>query len=199
MQIETQSTVGSSIFEADSDLFPVKVEPSSSGTLKIWTLDSGKYIGLASLTSSPTICKLMESTEVVLTATLVVPNARQRQYIQATLRIVIYGLMSEKHVVAKTLSDGDLYLQHPSLSECDTRVPYFNPQYFLRPGSHMPKLENLVISGRGKSGRGASDSLAEIERSRLLQVFESAYDPDSTFGIQPSSRLQSDLKEYVAS
>lgn len=135
----------------------------------------------------------------MLTANLVVPDIRQRKYIQATLRIVIYGLMSKKHVVAKTLPDGDLYLQHPSLSECDTRVPYFNPQYFLRPGSPMPKLENLVISNRGRSARGANDSLAEIERSRLLQVFESAYDPDATFGVRPSSRLQSDLKEYVVS
>ncbi|KAK1765266.1 SNF2 family N-terminal domain-containing protein [Phialemonium atrogriseum] len=196
--IETQSSIGSSI-ETDSDWLPVKVELSNQG-LKILRLGSGNHIGWASSTSSRVISQLAKKTKVVLTATLVVPdNRRQSQYIQATLRIIVYGFMSEKRAVAKILSDGDLYLQHPSLSECNGRVPYFNPQYLLRPGGSMPKLENLVISSQGRSGRGPSDFLAEIEKSRLLQVFESAHDPDATFRIRPSLRLQSSLKEHQIS
>lgn len=198
MQIQIPSTIGSSL-QADSDWFPVKLEPSNK-TLKILTLDSRNHVGLACSTSSPTICQLVGRTRVVLTATLVVPDdSRRSQYVRATLRIVLYGFMSEKRTVAKTLSDGDLYLQHPSLSECDGRVPYFNPQYLLRPGGSMPKLEHLMISSQSKSDRVAGDWLAEVEKSRLLQIFESAHDPDATFGIRPSLRLQSVLKEYVAS
>ncbi|SPO07053.1 related to helicase-like transcription factor protein [Cephalotrichum gorgonifer] len=64
----------------------------------------------------------------------------------------------------------------------------------------MPELENLVVSNRQRSSPGRnSDSLAELEKSQLLQIFESAHDPDATFGIRPSSRLQSVLKEHQIS
>ncbi len=130
---------------------------------------------------------------------MVPENHRELQYIQASLRIVLYGFMSEKQLVAKTLSDGDLYLQHPSPDECDRRVPYFNPQYLLRPGRSMPELESLNTPSPGRlSGNGRQGFLTEVEKSRLLQVFESAHDPNAKFNIRPSLRLQSALKEYVS-
>lgn len=195
MQLEIPATINSSA-ASDSDQFPVKVEPSSKA-LKILALDSGIQIGSGSLACSLAVCRLREKAKVVLTASVVVPAPRrQSQYIRATLRIVVFGFMSEEQAVAKTLSDGDLYLQHPSLSECDCQVPYFNPQYLLRPGGSMPKLEDLTISGRRRPVSGAHDTLSEVEKTQLLQIFESAHDPDATFGVRPSPRLQSVLKEY---
>lgn len=187
----------SSFSGKDSDRFSVNIHPSDSG-LRISTVDSGKHLGLASRNSWPAVRRLVEASGVVLTGTIKVLDNRHRlQYMQANLRVVIYGFMSEKQAVAKILSDNDLYLQHPSLSECDRRVPYFNPQYLLRPGGSMPALEDLKISGPGGSTHGGVDALTEVEKGHLLQIFESAHGPDTTSGICASPRLRSVLKEYV--
>lgn len=198
-QIETPPMMIKSSGEADTDWFPVKIE-TSGVALNVLTSDSVNHLGTAISKEAMAICALAKKHSLVLSATLVIPDARRRtQYIQATLRLVVYGHISEKQVVAKDLSDNGLYLQHPSLSECDSRVPYFNPQYLLRPGASMPELESLPISSqsRERSYHMLGDSLDEVEKSRLLQIFESAHDPDVAFGIHQSSRLQSTLKEYV--
>jgi len=187
-----------SLIEEDSDWFPVKVKLYDD-SLKLMAPESEICLGTASSRESLAICRIATRNRLTLRGTLVVPAARrQRQYLRATLRLVLYGHISDEEAVGKALSDNDLYLQHPSLTECDGRVPYFNPQYLLRPGASMPELENLMISGQEKSRRQAGDPLDEVERSRLLQIFESAHDPNATFGIHQSSRLQSTLKECVA-
>lgn len=171
----------------------------SNKGLKISAADSEECIGSAISGSCAAIHQLREQSSIVLTATALLPEShRQFQYVPAWLRIVLYGFMSEKQLVAKTLSDGDLYLQHPSLDECDRRVPYFNPHYFLRPGRTMPELASLRIPSPGRlSGTGSQDVLSEHDKRQLLQMFESAHDPKASFGIRPSPRLQSALKGYV--
>ena len=63
----------------------------------------------------------------------------------------------------------------------------------------MPELESLNTPSPGRlSGNGRQGFLTEVEKSRLLQVFESAHDPNAKFNIRPSLRLQSALKEYVS-
>lgn len=164
----------------------------------ISAVGSAKHLGLASRGSWPAVRRLVESSGIFLTGMIeVLDNRRRLQYVEATLRVVVYGFMSKKQTVAKTLSDNDLYLQHPSLSECDRRVPYFNPQYLLLPGGSMPALEDLKISGPGGVARGGADTLTEVEKSRLLQIFESAQGPDATSGVCVSPRLRSVPKACV--
>ena len=180
----------------DGSHFPVTAE-TSGNALKILDQVSMAQIGSASLSMSPVIVYLQERAKVSFTATIIAPeNGRQRQYVRATLRLIVFGFRSEGQTVAKTLSDGDLYLQHPSISECGSQVPYFNPQYFVRPGGSMPKLENLAIPSR-RPGGGTRDALTEVEKNRMLQIFESAQDPGAAFGVRPSLRLQTVLKEFV--
>jgi len=177
----------------------VKTE-TSSRTWKISDIETGAQIGSCPFSASLVLCQLQERAKVSFTATVMVNETRRpMQYGRATLRLIVFGFMLEKQVVAKVLSDGDLYLQHPSLSECGSRVPYFNPQYLVRPGGSMPKLESLTITRRTRSAAGTRDALTEIERNRMLQIFESAHDPDATFGICPSSRLQTVLKDHQLS
>lgn len=142
--------------------------------------------------------QLQERARVSFTATISVAETRQSwQYVCATLRLIVFGLMTEKQTVAKVLSDGDLYLQHPSLSECGSRVPYFNPHYLVRPGGSMPRLENLAITDPTRPTSRPRDALTKIEKDMMLQIFESAHDPEAVFGVRPSSRLQTALKELV--
>ncbi|KAL2132804.1 hypothetical protein VTI74DRAFT_3373 [Chaetomium olivicolor] len=198
--LELPSTITTSS-APDSAWFPVNVELCDK-TMQINTLDSGQHIGSVSLEYSAAIYQLREKAKVVLTATVLLPHDRNRhlQYVRATLRVVLYGFLSEKDTVARVLSDGNLHLQHPSADEHAGRVPYFNPQYLIRPGGSMPDLESLRIPSPARlSSTGLQTSLTEDERSWLLQVFESAHDPDATFRIRPSKRLQSTLKDHQIS
>jgi hypothetical protein len=195
MQLEIPATIDAS--SVDGSHFPVNAETFGK-SLKILDVESGTQIGSASMSMSSVLFHLQERAKVSFTATIILPETRrQSQYVRATLRLIVFGFMSEKQTVAKTLSDGDLYLQHPSLSECGSQVPYFNPQYLVRPEGSMPKLEDLVITSRSRSGGGTRDALTEVEKNQMLQIFESAQDPDAAFGVRPSSRLRTALKEFV--
>ncbi|KAH6845633.1 SNF2 family N-terminal domain-containing protein [Chaetomium sp. MPI-CAGE-AT-0009] len=198
--LELPSTITTSS-APDSAWFPVNVELCEKA-LRIKTFDSGQHMGSVSSEHSAAIYQLWENAQVVMTATVLFPHPcnRDLQYIRATLRVILYGSLLENDTVAKILSDGSLHLQHPSADEYTGRVPYFNPQYLLRPGGSMPDLESLRIPSPAKlSSTGLQTSLTEDQRNRLLQVFESAHDPDATFRIRPSKRLQSVLQDHQIS
>lgn len=123
------------------------------------------------------------------------PDIWPISYIRSPIRIIVYGLFSEMNAVAHLLSEGKLYLQHPSAGEYDLSVPYQNPHYLLRPGASMPSLEKLSISASSDITRSTTCDLTVFEKARYLQVFESVVDTDKAYGIVPSTRLKSVLKE----
>ncbi|KAK0617623.1 SNF2 family N-terminal domain-containing protein [Immersiella caudata] len=185
--------------KAEALHFPVKTEFSGKA-LKLSDPETGIQIGSGYLSMSIVLFQLKERARVSFTAAVsVAESGRSWQYVRATLRLVVFGFMAEKSTVAKVLSDGDLYLQHPSLSECGSRVPYFNPHYLVRPGGSMPRLENLAITDPTRPTSGPRGALTEIEKNMMLQIFESAHDPDAVFGVRPSSRLQTVLKDHQIS
>lgn len=114
---------------------------------------------------------------------------------ERSVRIVIYGLVAEKKEVGAVLSDAGLYFQHPLPTEYDGKLPYINPHYLLRPGSQMPSLEGLSISG--PEGSKVVDLLDDVSKGRLMRIFDMAQGPESPLQITPSPRLKSTLKRYV--
>jgi hypothetical protein len=185
--------------KAEALHFPVKTEFSGKA-LKVSDPETGIQIGSGYSSMSIVLFQLEERARVSFTAAVSVAETHQSlQYVRATLRLVVFGFMTEEQTVAKVLSDGDLYLQHPSLSECGSRVPYFNPHYLVRPGGSMPRLENLAITDPSRPTSGPRSALTEIEKNMMLEIFESAHDPDAVFGVRPSSRLQTVLKDHQIS
>lgn len=189
-------------------LAPVNIK-AFGDVLKLTFQDSDKYAGLLSL---PALSRLLEEFTVKLTATLIAPQSRPSSQSsnkdnhkvskftshECTVRIIVYGVLREKDAVANSLSEAGLYLQHPSPAECDRQVPYFNPQYLLRPGAQMPRLEELPLSANVKNSAMSSDSslLDEANKSRLMQIFNnSANGVGASFQVEPSPRLRSTLKE----
>jgi hypothetical protein len=83
-----------------------------------------------------------------------------------------------------------LYLQQPILS--DVLAPYFNPQYLLRPGSEFKPdaQEDSSQAIRGKQ-------MAQVEKHRILSVFDSAVGPATFSAVEVSKRLRTDLKSYA--
>ncbi len=171
--------------------------------MKLSFQDSNDYAGILAL---PALCKLQEECTIEYTANMVAlgsqkdeksvkgkattPNATHN----CSIRIVVYGVKSQESSVSQLLSDADLYLQHPSATELYRHVDYWNPHYLLRPGSQMPTLESLSISLDGNNVT-TTDSIDEMDKSRFMQIFNSANGPSGPLNPIPSPRLKSTLKE----
>jgi hypothetical protein len=165
--------------------------------------DSSKYAGVI---NQPFLCKILEKENVKFVATLTTSplpkdqerNGEKKKYPvkpqDCSVRIVIYGLFSERSVVGDMLSSAGLYLQQPSVSECDRNTEYSNPHYLIRPGSNMPRLEDLSIHSDIRNIT-TSERLDEVNRNRLSQLFDTANDSGIRSQITPSPRLCSSLKE----
>lgn len=184
-----------------SNMAPVKIRPCRD-ILKLYFQDSNKYAGLLAL---PALCSLLDNFLVKFGATLIasppkpsptrVRDTKTRfTSHECSVRIIIYGLKSEKFAVGELLSNASLYLQHPSATECGTDAEYCNPHYLVRPGCQLPALEELVISSDTRT-KEASGTLDEVEKSRLLRLFDSTDDFGVASKLIASPRLRSTLKE----
>ncbi|KAH8897616.1 hypothetical protein GQ53DRAFT_712073 [Thozetella sp. PMI_491] len=169
---------------------------------------SGKYAGLL---VSNKLAQLMRECSVTLAARLCPAKSQQpkkpsrydfvpHSVVAVSVRIVVYGLVSEKDVVSRILDEGKLFFQRPHELEYDRRVEYFNPMYLLRPGESMPR--GAASSRRSdQSETGASsdmDHLGEAERGRILRIFDEAHGADAVDSqqLKQSSRIVSTLKEH---
>jgi hypothetical protein len=127
------------------------------------------------------------------------PSARckarkPQKSINAMARVAIYGMMSDKDAIGKHLSDADLYLQHPLMSEYDGRVPYYNPHLLLRPGASMPRIEDLIIDA-DEVGSPGPTVLDEVSKGRIWRIFDLANGGDAVIPeVTPSLRLKSELR-----
>jgi hypothetical protein len=169
--------------------------------VKIKLQSSGKYAGLIRV---PVVRELLGDTAVRISATLVEskrnlsePSTEEGSTLwrSFTARIVLTGLQPDRFRVSKLLSDSHLVLQHPYAEECG-ELEYCNPHYLLRPGASMPKLQNAA--GFAPASVKPPGSLTELNKSRILQIFDSARH-DNRQGSRlhnfTSHRLKSSLKQ----
>lgn len=111
------------------------------------------------------------------------------------LRVVVYGILSEKASLGAMLSRKEIFLQHPFVGECDLSILYENPHFIVRPGRAVPKLKDLAITPKWKVDDASNGGFAKAGRSQLLKVFEHAVRIDPESAVRPSNRLKSKLKE----
>lgn len=167
-----------------------------SNMVKIFIEDSGKYVGLLDPSG---LSDLIRAHDVTLAATFSCPKDSKGRnsgvsQTNKTLNVVVYGLRSDMNDIGDLLEGSGLYLQHPR--EYDTRHEYLNPQYLLRPGSSMPRVEDVAF--HALQSQPASDRALEMAaKSEVHRVFDSASGPSSFSSIIQSSRLRTLLKEYV--
>lgn len=194
-----------SSFKSSSDVKQAPVSIVAYGDmLKLSFQDSNKYAGLI---NSSALGILLKDRCIQLNAMLMAPHSKQDPVSRKTkvnktcssrecpVRIIVYGLESERFAVGNLLSDAGLYLQHPLLSEYDRNVKYVNPHYLLRPGAHMPDLEQLSINADSRV-EDSSESLDEVNKSRFIRIFDLANEVGGPLTVEPSHRLRSTLQEY---
>lgn len=173
---------------------PLELRPSGE-TLRLFG-SSSEQIGAI---ICPTLCELVEKFQVTLKTFISMPQTLAKnlnsswrvKYNQLATRVVVYGMNSKKRDIAYFLSDGDLFLQHPSFKEYDATVPYFNPQYLPGPDGSMPAIEYTK-----ESAATSGQNLTETEKARLLQLFETSSTSLGDLKVSPSPRLRSTLKRY---
>ncbi|KAI1640419.1 hypothetical protein F4809DRAFT_590021 [Biscogniauxia mediterranea] len=181
------------------------VKLKACGTiLKMYYEITGKYAGILAM---PALCDLLESYTIKLRGHLATAKpekllpgagrgkAKPNRVPEYSLRIAVYGLFVEKNAVCKFLSDSELYLQHPSGTECDLSVDYFNPHYLVRPGGEMPRLEELSLDEHGEQAE-PTRTLDDTTKGRLLRMFDQADGGEVEVDANPSSRLQTPLMEH---
>ena len=184
-----------------SYIAPVRIRPCGD-ILKLYFKNTNKYAGLLAL---PALCSLLHSYLVEFSATLIASPSKPSKIrvrntktgsatYECSVRIIVYGLKSEKSAVGQLLSNASLYLQHPSATECGIDAEYCNPHYLVRPECQLPELEELSISSATRT-KEASETLNEAEKSKLLRVFDSTDDFGVASQLVASPRLRSTLKE----
>ncbi|KAL9096861.1 MAG: hypothetical protein Q9165_000825 [Trypethelium subeluteriae] len=173
--------------------------------IKLSFQDSKKYAGIITL---PILGEILQEFNVKFAATLVTfvsqlgksrskKSMRNSQKPQSrSARIVVHGTQCEKSAVGNMLSDAGIYLQQPTAAECDRSMAYANPHYLIRPGSQMPDLEGFSSSTDDRS-IPVPEKLNELEKGRLMRIFDFANADNLRPHITPSRRLSSCLKEWV--
>ena len=175
--------------------------------LKMTFQESNKYAGL--INSLP-LRTLLNDWSIQFNAVLIAPHYKKDPVSkkakvykpsssqECSVRIIVYGLASERFAVGDLLSDDGLYLQHPSISEYDRNVEYINSHYLLRPGAQMPNLEQLSINSDSGADK-ISECLDEANKTRFIRIFDLANEMGGPLTVQPSHRLRSTLQEYYVS
>ncbi|KAL7930066.1 SNF2 family N-terminal domain-containing protein [Trichoderma chlorosporum] len=192
-----------SSFEGPKGAAQVPVTLSASDAkIMLYCQDTQKYAGIikdAALTKILREFTIRADAALIISTQLKKKTSKKssmniRSPITCFVRIVLYGIASDKNAVGIILGDAGLYFQHPSPSEYDSSMQYCNPHYLLRPGSRMPTLED--DSGARYSRHVESDKLNESNKGRFMKLFDEASDNNLKANIEQSGRLRSKLKEH---
>ena len=159
----------------------------------------------AAILMSEPLARLVKEYSVSLTATM--PQARHskkktsyKPSVSArSVRLIVYGFLSDKDMVSRILDEASLFLQCPDEFEYDRTVKYVNPMYLLRPGEEMPMVDNTPRGGSlGQTAPPIDDvELGELEKSQIMRIFDEACEENlgTTVQVTQSPRIVSTLKE----
>ncbi|KAF4443330.1 SNF2 family domain-containing [Fusarium acutatum] len=148
--------------------------------VSLYVEGSGNYMGRI---ESKAIVDLVQDYQVTLATTLKCSPVQKKStdsfQTPKTLHIVIYGLRKDMNDIGDFLEDSELFLQHPT--ECDTRLEYLNPQYLLRPGSTIPRVNGA--SFQALANPQSSDQVMEHQKKALAMMVEkdSGFVDNTTF------------------
>ncbi|OJJ95992.1 hypothetical protein ASPACDRAFT_81685 [Aspergillus aculeatus ATCC 16872] len=166
------------------------------GVVKLSFTDTKKYAGIVAM---PALVDLLKQHRVKLVGTLFAAplgkDAGTGECQKPELRVIVYGSINDKDTVGTCLSDAGMYLQHPTSVEYDPRFPYVNPQYLVRPGGEMPRIDELRISD-DEQGSQVSERLNEGVKSELLRIFDTVNTYEGSYEACSSPRLASRLKPH---
>ncbi|KAI0889137.1 SNF2 family N-terminal domain-containing protein [Annulohypoxylon maeteangense] len=140
---------------------------------------SNEYGGLLNRSASRVVSDLNNSYDVELSAYMTSRNK---------IEVLIYGRFEQGESIGDMLLERDCFLQQPK--SYDTSRPYYNPQCLSNPNEG-----DSFWKDNGPSP-AQSTVLPEKEKSRVVELFDSATGPVNFRRIQISEILISKLKEH---
>jgi len=200
----TQVTISTHIPEAKTG---VAIDLQQCGNLfKMYSKETKAYIGILTLPGLDTLARwptvelkgsimqsAMDTTSTNPKKGTASRGSKETPGLKGVdCRILVYGSRAEGKGLGLALSDASLYLQHPYAEEVDDSLTYWNPHILVRPNGSMPKLEDLSLSP--SSSTNLDQSLGDVDKCRILRIFDSANDPKAVpVSYEPSPRLRSKL------
>lgn len=109
------------------------------------------------------------------------------------INIVVYGHAQDSELVGESLSEHNIFLQHPQYKE-DLAL-YKNPQYLVRPGEEYPDIECMETEP-SSLWTEPSDERGILSENRLESVFEAAQGPETYSNVEPSPRIRTNLQPH---
>ena len=107
--------------------------------------------------------------------------------------IVLYSHSQESELLGQSLSENNIFLQHPQHKE-DLKL-YKNPQYLVFPGEEYPSID-CIDAENSTSWVEPSHERDVLNKNQLDSVFESAQGPDEYSIIESSPRLRTTLQPH---
>lgn len=163
--------------------------------MKLFGGKANRNVGLLNL---PTLGKLMREFTVTFSAKCEKKAKKDKRqslgYQNTPVHIIIYGLHEDMNEIGNALSEGGLFLQHPT--EGEASVPYKNSQFLMSPGTEMPQIKNLA-NGSLSTVTTMDQCSDEKWASEVFQAFETVDGPAEFDPVEPSPCLRTKLKEYV--
>ncbi|KAF5712009.1 Helicase C-terminal [Fusarium mundagurra] len=134
--------------------------------------------------------KSLTAAETVLSLKNVMTTDVTRRCFGMCASVLVCGDIIHGEAVGRLLAEHKLWLQHPK-HELTLFEPYFNPQWLSPPGQ---EFQHDV--GVSKSDIKETVPFSEKERSRVLQVLDSATGPQEFLEPQCNDILTTELKPY---
>jgi hypothetical protein len=180
--------------DSHSDRVPVNI-CAAGDFVKLYLEEANKY---AAVVESRTLSELCGNDNITLYGIMQLPKKKpviRGEYtsMEVNVEILIYGFQLDADDIGELLSNGNHFLQNPY--EWDTRVPYLNPQYLIRPGGDQPTLDparNAIVTLKSEKESEVLDKTQAVE---FLQVFNAASGPTMFCEVFQSPLLKTDLKE----
>ena len=152
--------------------------------------ETQKYCGLLPHQTAHALALICDNHQATLLTLLSIKGMRKGKPMQELL-ILVYGLGSLENVIANTLDEAGLFLQHPHGIEL--LAPYRNPHILCRPGLSsmmMDFSEQTIIPSRSTQNLSENRSL----QHQVQDILDSAQGPDIFKEALVSPRLRTALK-----
>ncbi|KAI1211065.1 SNF2 family N-terminal domain-containing protein [Annulohypoxylon truncatum] len=151
----------------------------SGGMVIIHEAKSNEYGGLLNRNASRIVSDLVRNYDVELSASMKSPTE---------IEVLIYGRFEQREAIGDMLLERDCFLQQPE--SYDVSRPYDNPQCLSNLDGQESFWEN------NESSPSQSAVLHEKEKSRVVELLDSATGPISFRRVPISDILISKLKEH---
>lgn len=157
--------------------------------------ESNKRVGLLDRVTSCVLEQLFRTYTIEFYAfvytSVASAKGSHKNIVNNKLSVILYGCKGNTEAVGSLLAASKLYLQHPF--QYDQSKTYSNPHFLTRPGWQVQVPINMIDSANTESHDHVS-VLHEVDRERVLQIFECAQGPETVFTPQVSGELKTELE-----